>query len=294
MKVRRSDNIYQVDLIAALFGGFMITWLATTRETESTVASTQLVFATLELELEADTGQRHINLLPRSIAERPVCAPESIVKELALTLPSLAPCQTKIINDVNWIDFHLRQRDDLATLCRIANQDFGSDSTSDLSWKGSALMLYGVDINLPKSVFVPLGTTQFKRIDDVTIDNLVDLYRCNITLSHGAAVSVFITSKEVYDWIASGRLAVATRYFNFISQLPTSAIEQNSNKALPRYFHAYQDITQQYPIYSIQLSNSAILRARLCLHKDGEAICYKASTEWAPNAELNFVPESEA
>ncbi|MEM1050011.1 MAG: hypothetical protein AAGL24_27895, partial [Pseudomonadota bacterium] len=49
MAGRESSDIYQVDLIAALFGGFMISWLVSAQESEFQVYSNPLKFATIEM-----------------------------------------------------------------------------------------------------------------------------------------------------------------------------------------------------------------------------------------------------
>lgn len=55
---RRSNDVYQVDLIAALFGGFMIAWLTSAQEVDYQLETTEIAFATLDVKLIGKSDKR--------------------------------------------------------------------------------------------------------------------------------------------------------------------------------------------------------------------------------------------
>jgi hypothetical protein len=78
-----SSEVYQVDLIAALFGGFMVIWLSTASESEQPSSERHQHYAVLEMAV--DQGAGPISVLPWSLHGRS-CVPSSVIEELKQSL----------------------------------------------------------------------------------------------------------------------------------------------------------------------------------------------------------------
>ena len=102
-----SGEIYQVDLIAALFGGFMISWLVSAQETEFQVYSKPLKFATLEMRVAGNVtfsgGATLVwyNALSYSTVEESGCIGTELAEELIGGVKRYVACSSESASKLN-------------------------------------------------------------------------------------------------------------------------------------------------------------------------------------------------
>lgn len=105
MARRASGEIYQVDLIAALFGGFMISWLVSAQETEFQVYSKPLKFATIEMRVSGDHSSLGskvwYNALPLSAIEETGCIGSELAEDLIGGIRRYASCSSEAAEKLN-------------------------------------------------------------------------------------------------------------------------------------------------------------------------------------------------
>ena len=98
MARRASSEIYQVDLIAALFGGFMIAWLVSAEEVEFITASNSVVLVTIDLRVIGDVEEGGVSRkwwhgAVLDGAESEGCIPAEITELLDRRVANFIPCQ---------------------------------------------------------------------------------------------------------------------------------------------------------------------------------------------------------
>lgn len=105
MARRGSGEIYQVDLIAALFGGFMISWLVSAQETDFQVYSKPLKFATLEMRVAGDHSASGsviwINALPVSTVAETGCIGSELAEDLIGGIRRYVSCSSESAESLN-------------------------------------------------------------------------------------------------------------------------------------------------------------------------------------------------
>ncbi len=103
----RSSEIYQVDLVAALFGGFMIAWLVSAKDSDFQVYSEPFRFATIEMRVAAQQpiGGSKIpvwyNSYPSMAREESKCLGLEVSEDLIGGLRQFQSCASSEVGALN-------------------------------------------------------------------------------------------------------------------------------------------------------------------------------------------------
>lgn len=268
--MNKNNNIYQVDLIAALFGGFMITWLATTKEVETISNPNQLAFATFELNVADKNGDK-IGIFPKAIAEKPNCAPASVIVNM-LSSSSLKSCDVKTLNNADYM------------------AQYSAIQKGRRKWSMKIINMRSIDLQLPPKKFAPIGTTKIT----VPSSNIPSSHITsgNITEHkeiYGKSTSVFIATPEAHLWLKQGGKL-------FIG--PEKSIKISEYFFTPAQTQVSSSVAKEISFRNIKNGSSSlsadwILEAEICLYEDGTATCYEAKTKLITGNVLKFKPKKK-
>jgi hypothetical protein len=148
-----SSEVYQVDLVAALFGGFMVIWLATASDSEQPSVERHQHYAVLEMTI--DQGAGPIAVLPSSLLGRS-CVPGTVVDELRQSLGQRVFGCSRFKGRANTVVEKLLDGDRFTENLRYAFLD-NPPSTDDLANQLGTSTARILGIRTPQVQLAPLG-----------------------------------------------------------------------------------------------------------------------------------------
>lgn len=148
-----SSEVYQVDLVAALFGGFMVIWLATASESEQPSAVRHQHYAVLEMAV--DQGAGLVAVLPSSLLERS-CVPDAIAGELRQSLGQQVFSCSRFNRPLNVAPASLLDGVRFTSRFRYAFLD-DSPSTIGLATQLVTSIARVLEVRAPQMQLTPLG-----------------------------------------------------------------------------------------------------------------------------------------
>jgi len=148
-----SSQVYQVDLVAALFGGFMVIWLATASDSEQPSVERHQHYAVLEMAV--DQGAGPIAVLPSSLLGRS-CVPAAVIDELRQSLGQQVFGCSRFNRPSNVVSEKLLDGHRFRNRYRYAFLD-NPPSNSDLATQLVTSTARILDIRAPQVQLIPLG-----------------------------------------------------------------------------------------------------------------------------------------
>lgn len=286
MARRASGEIYQVDLIAALFGGFMISWLVSAQETEFQVYSKPLKFATLEMRVAgSDSGAGSIiwhNALPFSAVSGSGCVGSELAEDLIGGIRRYASCASeaaeKLNTSVTSASAALGYWNSVVDTCK-ASSSGGSFPKTQTFYSNWAL-----DAVLP-SFLSPVGTVH-RKFDPSEISAgsekpiflwLLTFGNCDVSLDERVASQVFLVSQFDHENENSIPLPISS---GSGALLLTGSLSGASASSAPErrflfsgLFELVNSSNEIVETGSDRLSNLRV-QALLCVFSEGTETCF--------------------
>lgn len=220
MARRASGEIYQVDLIAALFGGFMISWLVSAQETDFQVYSRPLKFATIEMRVVGDhlgLGSKiWYNALPLSVVSETGCIGSELAEDLIGGVPRFISCSSEAAEKLNTIvsspAYALNYWNNFVDACAAGS--VGSPFPRTQSYYSN----WALDASLP-SFLSPIGTVHRKydltkmavaSAKPIFSLNKIFLGNCGVRIDDQLASQLFLVSNFDQQTIKSVPLPISS------------------------------------------------------------------------------------
>ncbi len=286
MTRRASGEIYQVDLIAALFGGFMISWLVSAQETEFQVYSKPLKFATIEMRISGDHSALGTmiwyNAMPLSVVEETGCIGSELAEDLIGGIRRYVSCSSetteKLNTSVSSVAYDLAYWNNVVDTCTAGSA--GSPFPRTQSFYSN----WAIDAALP-GFLSSIGTVHRKfdasEIDTSPVKPIFSWTRslgnCVVRRDDRLANHLFLVSDFDQQIVDSVPLPISS---GSGALLLTGTLSDSSSGAGPvrkfRYSNTVQLVTPGNEIEetpAIDMSNLRI-EALLCVFSEGTETCY--------------------
>lgn len=301
---RRSNDVYQVDLIAALFGGFMIAWLTSAQEVDYQLETTEIAFATLDVKLIGTSNSRlggeevWIGVLPKAMQLSDYsCLSESLSTEIdsivySRSLKKINICQRKSIDRLRGGETNKL----ISVMKELREECFVKATDTPLRKYQSVNQSHVLDISIsgfkPNTMYAGLLKTDnyfsidpsVKSLNGAFIDGLDGHTKCLIPSDLGQFITVMmIPDRDDVDESALGLKLGSGKAKNFF-EMKTVSGEAKGN--LSKEYQARAGSKYIFDTGVLDdLENLAIV-AELCIHTGGSAECFIGSGAYVPNSNI--------
>lgn len=296
---RRSNDVYQVDLIAALFGGFMIAWLTSAQEVDYQLETTEIGFATLNVKLVGKSnkyGGRNVwlGVLPTGLKISDYnCLSESLDSEIdsAIFASTAKRCQEKSIdrlggdntNDIVEVMNYLEEDcfEDAKDNPLVKYKSYNRSHVMDISIIGiNQETIYAGLLKDNSNLISPRA----RGLNDRWTSGRAGHTRCRIPTAKGQFISVIMIPNrdEVQEFNLSLNLG-AGKPKNFYTLITSSG---EAKGYLSKGYTARNGSKYVVDPGVVDDLENIKLIAELCIHSGGSADCFIGSGVYAPNTSI--------
>lgn len=292
---RRSNDVYQVDLIAALFGGFMIAWLTSAQEVDYQLETTEIGFATLNVKLIGKSNKLGgmnvwLGVLPTGLEMSDYnCLSEALGSEIdsAIFARTAKRCQEKSIDRLGGDNTN-----DIVEVMNYLEEGCFEDAKDNplvkyKSYNRSHVMDMSIIGFNQKTLYAGLlkdDSDLLKSVNDSWTSGRGGHTKCRIPTAKGQFVSVKMIPNS--DEVDESNLALnlgAGKPKNFYT-LKTSSGEAKGY--LSKEYIAKNGSKYMVDTGSIDDLENIKLTVELCIHSGGSADCFIGDGVYAPNTSI--------
>lgn len=255
----KASGLYQVDLIASLFSGFIVIWLATSTDRDIGEDLVPTRYASLQIDIKWD-GERAISIVLDEADER--CATDQFLKKFK---------KGELQN---------------ATTCDIPNSKNIEETDPWNLTQGDRFYSF----SLP-SKSISIDGINFSRSIGNFLRNDIEVHCCTSRDhgNYGGVGDIFFLADETFDSSRS-QIGVSLRPNMKFTKCSSRTSQEKQSSRSDQYCMTLGSAAGSPDIINKnhEVVSTLDLFIRLCVSEEDSLVCYRGSTTYAPSADSSF------